>query len=437
VTARDDEGMMADHGELTTDVQGGAAHPSPSSGAFVARVTAHARVGPEVAELAADAVLQALGERISAGQVADLAALLPHELAAALKRGNARSKGEIRPLSLHEFTRLVSDLEGVPPEEAREHARAVFAALRERVTDKEFADTVAQLPAEYRVLFDEEAGEDHAPAPTPTAPAQTHSDAPEPLSLHIHAPEDLPRDQLDAIRAELASVQGYVSRPIAEARLTLRHPETRKVRSRWVADAGLELDGRPLAAHATGGDALSATEAVTDRLRRQLRRTVGRDVALRNEPRVIEEALEELAHEAVNRPEPQPARGGGRRTVHRRTVPDARTSILDAVTELLDADQEFRFFRHDGTGEWLVAHRRADGRVGLIHPPWVPVADRLPDTIVGEPARNPGPMSLEGAEAELTSSGERFLPFVDAADERPKVLYLRHDGGYGLLEPET
>jgi hypothetical protein len=29
----------------------------------------------------------------------------------------------------------------------------------------------------------------------------------------------------------------------------------------------------------------------------------------------------------------------------------------------------------------------------------------------------------------------RFLYFVDAADGRGKVLYLRHDGDYGLVEP--
>jgi len=29
----------------------------------------------------------------------------------------------------------------------------------------------------------------------------------------------------------------------------------------------------------------------------------------------------------------------------------------------------------------------------------------------------------------------RFLYFVDAYDGRGKVLYLRHDGDYGLVEP--
>jgi uncharacterized protein (DUF2267 family)/ribosome-associated translation inhibitor RaiA len=361
---------------------------------------------------ATDAVLDALGERISEGQVSDLAALLPSETAKALKRGNARSKGQARPLSLIEFERRVSDLAGIPPEAAREHARAVFAALRAAVGEKEFADTVAQLPREYRTLYE-----------------------PAPQAMEVHAPKDLPRDELKAAREKLAALQGYVGAPILNARLTLRHPDTRKSRSRWIADASLDVNGRPLAAHATGRDALSATDAVVDRLRRQLRRTVEKEVALRNEPRVIARALEELAHEAVHRPELDIKPPAERRVVHHRVVAEEPISTADAVVEMIDADQEFRFFREELTGEWLVVHRRDDGRVGLIHPPWVPVTDVPTDIVDVEPSPHDSPLTLDEAQAELAASRERFLYFVDAADERPKVLYLRHDGDYGLIEP--
>jgi hypothetical protein len=30
----------------------------------------------------------------------------------------------------------------------------------------------------------------------------------------------------------------------------------------------------------------------------------------------------------------------------------------------------------------------------------------------------------------------RFLYFIDSGDGRGKVIYLRHDGDYGLVEPE-
>jgi ribosome-associated translation inhibitor RaiA len=269
------------------------------------------------------------------------------------------------------------------------------------------------------------------------------ADGPAPQALEVHAPKDLPREELGAVRERLASLQGYVGRPILYARLTLRHPETRKARSRWIADASIDLEGRPLAAHATGPDALAAADAVVDRLRRQVRRVVGAEVALRNDPRVIAAALGELAHEVVHRPETDGSPAGRRRIVHRGVAAIEPASIADAAADLLDADQEFRLFRHDETGEWLVIHRREDGRLGVVHPPWVPLTDGEDDILVVQPSPYDGPLTLEEAEAELAATDNRFRAatdnrfryFVDAADERPKVLYVRHDGDYGLVEP--
>jgi hypothetical protein len=102
---------------------------------------------------------------------------------------------------------------------------------------------------------------------------------------------------------------------------------------------------------------------------------------------------------------------------------------------MLDADQEFRLFRHEITGEWLLVYRREDGSVGLIHPPWVPVHERHGDVLVVEPSPYSEPLTLDEARAELEAGDRRFVYFVDAADARPKVLYLRHDGDYGLVEP--
>jgi putative sigma-54 modulation protein len=49
--------------------------------------------------------------------------------------------------------------------------------------------------------------------------------------------------------------------------------------------------------------------------------------------------------------------------------------------------------------------------------------------------RNPQPMTVDQARAQLDPRNERFLYFIDAEDGRGKVLYLRHDGDYGLVEP--
>jgi uncharacterized protein (DUF2267 family) len=116
---------------------------------FIERVARRSGLARDEAVRATQAVLEALGERISKGQVDDLAARLPAELEQPLKRGTARSKGAARPLSLDEFVRAIANREGSTPEQAQGHAGSVFATLREVVGEKEFADTVAQLPKDY------------------------------------------------------------------------------------------------------------------------------------------------------------------------------------------------------------------------------------------------------------------------------------------------
>jgi putative sigma-54 modulation protein len=56
--------------------------------------------------------------------------------------------------------------------------------------------------------------------------------------------------------------------------------------------------------------------------------------------------------------------------------------------------------------------------------------------VVAEPSRYSEPLTLDRARTEMDFLNHRFLYFIDAEDGRGKVLYLRHDGDYGLVEPE-
>lgn len=127
--------------------------PPMTADEFVDRVARRAALDRDAARRAAEAVLEALADRITGGQVDDLAAQLPEALHPPLQRGKAQSNAAARPLSLHEFVGGIAEREGVPPGQAFEHARAVFATLREAVSEKEFSDTVAQLPDDYRALL--------------------------------------------------------------------------------------------------------------------------------------------------------------------------------------------------------------------------------------------------------------------------------------------
>jgi uncharacterized protein (DUF2267 family) len=117
---------------------------------FIRRVADHAALYPEAATPAAEAVLETLAERIAGGEVDDLAEYLPPELRPALDRGKERSGGKARRMSLDEFVGRIADREGVTWERALEHARGVFAALREAVPGQELSDLLDELPRAYQ-----------------------------------------------------------------------------------------------------------------------------------------------------------------------------------------------------------------------------------------------------------------------------------------------
>ena len=97
-------------------------------------------------------MLETLAVRISAGEVEDLQKEIPHTLHPALDRGLRESR-EARRMSVDEFLDHIAEREGISREEAIEHTRAMFAALRELITGKELSDMAAQLPEEYAPLL--------------------------------------------------------------------------------------------------------------------------------------------------------------------------------------------------------------------------------------------------------------------------------------------
>lgn len=111
------------------------------------RQSAHIRT-PGEAERAVRATLQVLGDRLAAGETADLAAQLPPGLAEALPE-----HGPGERFGLDEFYRRVAEAEGHDATTARQHARAVAAALKSGIAPGELNDVLAQLPDEYDELF--------------------------------------------------------------------------------------------------------------------------------------------------------------------------------------------------------------------------------------------------------------------------------------------
>jgi uncharacterized protein (DUF2267 family) len=116
------------------------------------RVAELADVEREQARKATEAVLETLAVRISAGEVEDLRKEIPSNLHHALDRG-LREHREAVPMSIDAFLDDIAEREGISRDVALDHTRAVFAALREMISSKEFHDMAAQLPGDYAPLL--------------------------------------------------------------------------------------------------------------------------------------------------------------------------------------------------------------------------------------------------------------------------------------------
>jgi hypothetical protein len=252
------------------------------------------------------------------------------------------------------------------------------------------------------------------------------------IDVELHVPSAVPPEHAEAARRRIASLDRYASAPLIGARLTLRRDGKPSKKPPFVADVDVRFDGRLLVAHGDGRTAMEAASAAAEALRRQLRRVVGADVALRNEPR----------HRGREQPAPIPLKPPEQRSiVARRTYAQEPEATLTAVADLLQDAELFHLFVHARTGEDVVVHRLEPSRIGLLFPPGSVLADEG-DLVVAQPSWFSDPLPFAAARSEMDMLNERavhhrFLYFIDAGDERGKVLYLRLDGDYGLVEPPS
>jgi uncharacterized protein (DUF2267 family) len=101
------------------------------------------------AETATRLTLSALGDRISGGQAADLAAALPDEMRPCLEQASEPAQA----FGIEEFLRRIADPQQTDLPTARRQAKAVLRVVREYAPGKEISDTVAQLPADLVPLL--------------------------------------------------------------------------------------------------------------------------------------------------------------------------------------------------------------------------------------------------------------------------------------------
>jgi len=118
--------------------------------AFIGEVENRARLPSRGdAVRATQAVLETLAERIRQGEADDLAAQLPPEIGTYLRGGETTERFDVDEFFLRVAAKETADLP-----DAVHHARAVMDVLKEAVTTGELDDIKAQLPDNYKPLFE-------------------------------------------------------------------------------------------------------------------------------------------------------------------------------------------------------------------------------------------------------------------------------------------
>jgi ribosome-associated translation inhibitor RaiA len=253
------------------------------------------------------------------------------------------------------------------------------------------------------------------------------------MAVELDVQDPVPDSQQAAARRRFEALSRYADGPI-DVRARLRRAHGGRGARPYVVDARLRYAGRELAAHAAGPDPGVAAEEAADRLRRQLRRVVGADVAQRDGPGTLQRALADLPFTEARLESRKPPQE--RRLVRRRTYAEHPESTYEAISDLIDDAERFHVFVHVRTGEDVTVHRVVDdAHIILLHPQGSALADEADEVVVPKPSRYSGALTLAQARAELDLVRHAFLYFTDADDLRGKVLYLRRDGDYGLVEP--
>ncbi|MER6755309.1 DUF2267 domain-containing protein [Micromonospora echinofusca] len=119
---------------------------------FVDQVAQRTRTSSEQAVALTRATLETLAERLTGGEVLDLAAQLPKPLQLVLKPSPRTESAE--RFGAAEFVARVAVRADVTEPAARDAARAVFVTLREAISGGEFDDVVVQLPRDFRDMVE-------------------------------------------------------------------------------------------------------------------------------------------------------------------------------------------------------------------------------------------------------------------------------------------
>lgn len=219
----------------------------------------------------------------------------------------------------------------------------------------------------------------------------------------------------------------------ARVRLTLSADPARP--RPLIAQATLDVNGRPVRAQVAGTGVTQALGLLRDALARQMGRLAEHWESRRGRLPSTEPHEWRHTSEPTHRPEYFPRPADERQVVRHKTVELARATTDEAAFDLDLMDYDFHLFTDLDTDQDSVLYRAGPTgyRLAQVSPdPERRWTTAVPLTLSERPAPT---LSLAEAIDRLGATGLPFLFYADRGTGRGHVLYRRYDGHYGLITP--
>ncbi|WP_431676617.1 ribosome hibernation promotion factor [Kitasatospora sp. KL5] len=234
----------------------------------------------------------------------------------------------------------------------------------------------------------------------------------------------------DYARTKLLAVLDRLDEPVLAARVKLTQEPNHAVARPSVAQAVVDVNGRPVRAHVAAGTMQEAIDLLQDRLNARIARVRRHRDHHRHHGTAPDAGGDRTGR--GHRPQRHERHSEDRRIVRHKSYSLARQTAWEAVLELEAMDYDFHLFTDAATGFDSVVHRDTDDdgyRLATTRLQAEPVPG-LPTSTVGSPE-----LTVTEALTRLDLGGLPFVFFTDAATGRGNVLYHRYDGHYGLITP--
>lgn len=251
----------------------------------------------------------------------------------------------------------------------------------------------------------------------------------QPLRVEVQVRGEVPEADVAYVTQKVEHVMGVANQSVLSARAVLTMAPDPAIERPARAEASLDVNGTQVRAHALASDMTGAIDLLEDKLRKNL-------VQLQDRARTRHRWIGVASGEGWRRGTLPTAREGyyprppeEREIVRRKTFAMAPMTPDEAAYEMEMLGHDFYLFTDSTSGKEAVVYHDGNGRFALSGEA-VPTGE---DATLVQVVGSAPTLSEQEARRRLEVSGEPFVFYLDEADGRGRVLYIRYDGHYGLI----